>query len=314
MAVSRAAQSSSHAAHDVPLASATSREPRHTGMPVQAAWQSECWVVPIVSGPAHSTASHAGGASTTASSGVSPSSCKAAQAVAHCSHSTTLATAISGTSHCSAGAQAVAPVVTLATVIAGGGRLLAFWKSVEWRVVRWALPGGVIGGAIGAVLFSVAPAPWLQILIGLFLISTVAQYRLGRVERTFRVRYWLFLPAQAVVGLISGLAGASGPILNVLYLNAKITKGRMAGTKTAVSLPMHAVKLAAYAAFGAMSGQIWLFGLAAGLGAFSANWLAKAWLERMPEIQFRGVVIAVMAVSGAVMVWDQRALMAGLFQ
>lgn len=213
-----------------------------------------------------------------------------------------------------AGAQAVAPVVTLATVIAGGGRLLAFWKSVEWRVVRWALPGGVIGGAIGAVLFSVAPAPWLQILIGLFLISTVAQYRLGRVERTFRVRYWLFLPAQAVVGLISGLAGASGPILNVLYLNAKITKGRMAGTKTAVSLPMHAVKLAAYAAFGAMSGQIWLFGLAAGLGAFSANWLAKAWLERMPEIQFRGVVIAVMAVCGAVMIWDQRALVAGLFQ
>ena len=88
----------------------------------------------------------------------------------------------------------------------------------------------------------------------------------------------------------------------------------MAGTKTAVSLPMHAVKLAAYATFGAMSGQIWLFGLAAGLGAFSANWLARAWLERMPDMQFRGIVIAIMAVSGAVMIWDQRALVADLFQ
>lgn len=208
-----------------------------------------------------------------------------------------------------AGAEAVAPVVTLAAIVGGGGRLAAFWKAIEWRVVRWALPGGLIGGAAGAVLFASAPAEWLQIVIGLFLISTVLQYRLGEVKRTFAAPYWLFLPAQLFVGLLSGLAGAAGPLMNSLYLNAEITKGRMAGTKTAVSMPMHLAKIAAYAGFGAMSGRLWLMGLAAGAGAFAANWLARVWLRRMSERLFRRIIVAVMAASGAVMLWEQRGVL-----
>ena len=56
------------------------------------------------------------------------------------------------------GAQAVAPVTTMATLIAGSGRALVFWRDIEWRIVRWALPGGAIGGMLGATLFSTTPA------------------------------------------------------------------------------------------------------------------------------------------------------------
>jgi uncharacterized membrane protein YfcA len=52
-----------------------------------------------------------------------------------------------------AGAQAVAPVTTMTTLIAGSGRALVFWRDIEWRIVRWALPGAVIGGMLGATLF-----------------------------------------------------------------------------------------------------------------------------------------------------------------
>jgi uncharacterized protein len=212
-----------------------------------------------------------------------------------------------------AGAQAVAPVATLATIVAGGGRAFVLWKDIDWPVVKWGLPGALLGGFLGAALFSRAPAEWLQIIVGLFLVSTVLQYRFGQKERTFEVAKWWFFPAELVTGFLDGLIGAVGPVMNTLYLNAGITKERMVGTKTAVSLPTHLVKIGTYTSLGAMAGQLWLFGLAAGAGALASNWLAKRLLKNMPERRFRAVVVGFMALSGVAMIWQQRETIVALF-
>lgn len=211
-----------------------------------------------------------------------------------------------------AGAQVVAPVVTLATLIAGGGRALVFRKDIDWGVVGWALPGALIGAFLGAALFSAAPADWLRIAVGLFLVSTVFQYRFGRQSRAFRAKKWWFFPAEIVVGFLSGLIGAIGPVMNALYLNAGITKARMVGTKTAISMPMHLVKMSTYTALGAMSGELWLFGLAAGIGALSSNWLARRILRDMKETRFRAVVVGFMVLSGLLMLWEEQGTLASM--
>ena len=211
------------------------------------------------------------------------------------------------------GAQAVAPVTTMATLIAGSGRALVFWRDIEWRIVRWALPGGAIGGMLGATLFSTTPAEWLQIIVGLFLVSTIVQYRFGAKERTFEARTWWFLPAELLVGFLSGLIGTMGPVMNSLYLNAGVVKERMVGTKTAVSLPMHLVQVGTYTAFGAMNGRLFLFGAAAGVGALASNWLARRLLREMGGPTFRAIVVSFMALSGIVMIWGQRDMVIGFF-
>ena len=212
-----------------------------------------------------------------------------------------------------AGAQAVAPVTTIVELTAGAGRGVVFRKGIEWSIVRWALPGALLGAGAGAALFSTAPAEWLQILVGLFLISTILQYRFGKRERTFKVRRWWFLPAEGLVGFLSGLIGATGPPMNSFYLNAGITKERLVGTKTAVSLPTHLVKLGTYMTLGALTGQLALFGLAAGAGALASNLVAKRLIDRMPEKRFRGIIVAVMAITGTAMIWQQRETLTDLF-
>ena len=47
----------------------------------------------------------------------------------------------------------------------------------------------------GPVQVHRAEVEWLQLVIGLFLVTTVFQSRFGKGERTFRVRLWHFLPA-----------------------------------------------------------------------------------------------------------------------
>lgn len=111
------------------------------------------------------------------------------------------------------GAQVVAPVVTLATIAGSGGRLWVFRGDIEWRIVGWALPGALAGAAAGAWAFTRADVQWLEIAIGLFLLSAPLQYRFGRRRRTFAFKPWHFLPAQAAVGAVSGLLGAVGPVL-----------------------------------------------------------------------------------------------------
>jgi uncharacterized protein len=202
------------------------------------------------------------------------------------------------------GAQAVAPVVTLATIVGSGGRLWVFRDSVEWRIVAWALPGALVGAAIGAWVFTRAPVLWLQLAIGLFLLSAPFQYRFGRRKQTFGAKRWYFLPAQLVVGAVSGLLGAVGPVLNILYLNAGIGKERIVGTKTVVSTPMHLVKIGTYSAFGALSDQMLLFGAAAGAGALLSNVVAKRVLKTLPGERFRQIVTGLMALSGAAMLWQ----------
>jgi uncharacterized membrane protein YfcA len=67
-------------------------------------------------------------------------------------------------------------------------------------VVKWALPGAIGGAFFGAALFSTAPAEWLQIIVGVFLLSTLIQYRFGERKRTFKVRRWWFLPPRQLSG------------------------------------------------------------------------------------------------------------------
>ena len=65
-----------------------------------------------------------------------------------------------------------APVVTLASLMASPARIIVSWRRVEWRIVRWYLPGAVMGAMFGGWLFSWARADWLTLIVGVFLVST----------------------------------------------------------------------------------------------------------------------------------------------
>src|SRR5919108_5918541 len=109
-----------------------------------------------------------------------------------------------------AGPRAVAPVDTLSTLLGGLSRIALFRQNVNWKIVRWFLPGAVVGAFLGALVFSTLKAEWLQIVLGVILVSTLFQYRFGERERTFRVRTWYWLPVGFGVAFLSGLAGATG--------------------------------------------------------------------------------------------------------
>ncbi|MEM7568580.1 MAG: sulfite exporter TauE/SafE family protein [Pseudomonadota bacterium] len=211
------------------------------------------------------------------------------------------------------GAQAAAPVVTVGTVVGSLGRVTIFRQHIEWRIVTWALPGALAGAALGGYLFSILPVDWLQLALGVFLITTIAQEYFGRSKTQMTVRPWLFAPVYFVVAAMSAVMGAAGPVMNVLFLNAGILKERLVGTKAAISLPMQFAKLLSYFAFGVLSREYLVAGLIVGLGTVLSNRISRWLLAGISDVRYRYITAALMVIAGIAMVWKQRSLLAGLF-
>jgi uncharacterized membrane protein YfcA len=212
------------------------------------------------------------------------------------------------------GPRGVAPVIAMVTLFDAPVRLTLFRRHVRWDVVRWYLPGAVAGATLGGYVFAdlaEGSGEWLKVLAGLFLISTVLQFRFGKRERSFDMRRWMFLPVAFVVSLVSGIIGEAGPVLNPFYLNYGVEKEAMIGTKSVNSIAMQTTKLASYFAFGALLKEFLIYGLVIGVAAAAASWTGKHILGHMQGQRFRQFVVALMVFTGGLMLWQERTVLLG---
>jgi uncharacterized membrane protein YfcA len=202
--------------------------------------------------------------------------------------------------------KTIAPVITIASFLASPTRILISWRLIEWPVVRWYLPGAICGAIIGSWIFAKVGAVWLSVIVGMFLISTPMQYRLGGWARSFPMRLHWFIPVSLAVGLISGVIGASSLVSLPFYLNYGLTKERMIATGAFHSLFIQLTKIATYGSLGTLTAGSVIEGISAGLGAMVAITASQRWLDEFKEIWFRRLAIVLMFTSGVSILWRSR--------
>ncbi|MDA0265366.1 MAG: sulfite exporter TauE/SafE family protein [Cyanobacteria bacterium] len=207
------------------------------------------------------------------------------------------------------GSQAVAPVITVGLLVGNLQRSCFFWSEIDWQVTAWYVPGAVAGALIGVYAFTQIHAEWLGILLGLALLAMVLNYWVSRWWQPWQgltIRPWHFLPVAFLNAIGSGLIGSTGPIMNPIYLSYGLEKEAMVATKALNKTALHIVKLISYLGLGALDHTYLGYGLLMGMAAIPANWLGKQVLQRMTSEQFRQMVFALVAVSGCLMLWEQR--------
>ncbi|NMM49006.1 sulfite exporter TauE/SafE family protein [Marinigracilibium pacificum] len=203
------------------------------------------------------------------------------------------------------GAKATAPALNLGTFIGRPVRLWLFRNDIDWTISAYYIPSALFGSILAGWLFEKTNIGLLQVLAGVFLISTVFQYRFGKKQISFPVKKHYFFFLGFIVTFISTIIGAVGPILNPFYLNTGISKEKLTGTKTANSFFTGIFQISSYAFFGLLNNNLWIFGLSLGLGATIGNIIGKSTLNKMTEKSFRVWVIAMMVVSGFVLIIKQ---------
>ncbi len=205
------------------------------------------------------------------------------------------------------GAPAAAPIINLGALIGRPARLILFWKNINWKIVLYSTPASMVGAIIGGFLFINIELQWFQIFIGLFLISTIFQYRFGKKSKSFKMTYIGFIPLGFVVAALGTIIGAMGPVLNPFYLNAGIEKEEMIATKAANSFFTGVMQISTYSYLGSLMGDRWAYGLAIGTGATIGNIIGKSFLKRISKRDFRIWVIVIMVISGISMITNQLA-------
>ena len=197
-----------------------------------------------------------------------------------------------------AGIEIAVPAVALSALIANPSRAWLFRHYIDWTVARWLIPGSLLGAMLGAYSFSILSPQWLQVLLGLFLISTARQFRLGKSKRNFKVKANTFLPIGLLVSFSSGIVGGSGPILNSFFLNYGTEKEALVATKAINSFIMHLCKLLVYASMGIITQQVSSFGLALGAGAIVGTFLGKKHLLNINAKRFKIYTLIIMQITG----------------
>ena len=87
-------------------------------------------------------------------------------------------------------------------------------------------------------------------------------------------RRWFF-PLGITVSFLSGLVGATGPVLNPFMLSYGLEKEQLVATNSLNSLIMQSTKLTTYTVFGALTWQTGAYGILLGLGAILGVYIAR---------------------------------------
>ena len=195
------------------------------------------------------------------------------------------------------GVREAVPILTVVQVVGNGARVAFNRRALVWPVVGWFSLGAVPAAALGGVLFATAPAPFLQRLLGVFLLAAVA-YRHTAFGRRARVTLRGFAGLGAAAGFGAALLGTVGPLVAPFFLSYGLVKGAYIGTEAAAALVMHAVKLGVYGGYALLSPAALATGVLVGLVMIAGSYVGKRLVDRLPERVFPLLVEAVLVVSG----------------
>ena len=200
------------------------------------------------------------------------------------------------------GVAIVPPVINVASFMSNASRLYLFWNDIDWSLTKYYVPSAILGAWLAALVFSRLDANWIQLLVGAFLVSTIFQYKFGKVSKTFDMPKAGFMPVGFAIAFTSTLVGGLGPILNPFYMNAGLEKESLIATKTANSFFVGIVQIVSYTFFGILTLKIWVYGLILGLGAVIGNIIGKRFLAGISIRQFRIMLLILMVISGLIMI------------
>ena len=197
----------------------------------------------------------------------------------------------------------VPAALSIGTLSSSASRIVIFFKSIRWSIVRWFVPTAVPAVFLGAWLLHFVNPLYLEMIMGLFLISNFSLlFRKKDSEPSpTRASHLLLLVIGFLAGFLSGLTGAVGLLFNRFYLRYGLSKEEIVATRAANELILHLIKLCLYFSFGLVSGKVIGIGLTIALAGVLSSWFMKWGLKRISELFFRRIGYASMVISGIVM-------------
>jgi uncharacterized membrane protein YfcA len=194
-------------------------------------------------------------------------------------------------------AAAIIPVHGVVQLGSNLGRMAMMRPHLDRAALAPFLGGSLVGAALGGSLLVELPAAAIQIIVGLFILWSVAARPPAFLKRSGAL-------AGAVSSFLTMFVGATGPFVATWLRSRGLDRMGQVATHATLMTAQHGLKLIVFGALGFAFGQ-WL-PLVAGLIAtgFLGTLLGRQVLLRIDERRFRLALNAVLVVLGARLVWE----------
>ncbi|MEJ7931164.1 sulfite exporter TauE/SafE family protein [Ramlibacter sp. AN1015] len=183
--------------------------------------------------------------------------------------------------------------------------LHAWRRHFDWTVIRFLLPFGLLGTAIGTLLFSALDARLVAGIVGAFTLLFLAQRLLfpPRADAPPPARWWGGL-MTTIAGFTSFVAHAGGPPLNAYMLPLKLRPPVYTASIAMFFFTINVAKWGPYAWLGLLDLRNMATSLAllplSPLGVLLGVRIA----HRISQVLFYRLIHAGMLLTGAKLVWD----------
>ncbi|MCX7632863.1 MAG: sulfite exporter TauE/SafE family protein [Turneriella sp.] len=199
------------------------------------------------------------------------------------------------------GVERALPLLALAQLVGNAARVFFHYRALEWRSLFFFCCGALPAGLIAAGALTQAKPRTAQFLVAI-LIVIVALLELATAFRKAPVApaparkgAWLF-GGGLFIGILSGLAGTTGPLPNAIFLRLGFSAATYLATEAAAMGLLHLAKLVAFGAGNWLWRLDWRLALMVCAAMPAGTWCAKYLVHRIPPKNYRRSVAIWMAV------------------
>jgi uncharacterized membrane protein YfcA len=197
----------------------------------------------------------------------------------------------------------VPAALSIGTFSSSASRLIAFKKNICWHIVKYFVPAALPAVWLGAWLLKFLNPLYLQLAMGIFLISNLpfALQKNRTIVQGPRPSNIALAIIGFAAGFLSGITGAVGLIFNKFYLRYGLTKEEIVATRAANEIILHLIKIILYIFFGLITNKVIIIGVLVALAAVLSTVAMKYILPKISELLFKKIGYFAMVASGIIM-------------
>ena len=183
-----------------------------------------------------------------------------------------------------------------------------YWKEWDLELVKRMLPAGIAGALAGTFLLSVVPPDGLRIMLGVFVLITLAYKFLS--DRIQAIRYvprpWHAPLAGVLTGVASGMFNSGGPPFSSYLLLQKLQARPFIATSALFFALLNLIKVPGFLYTGILNVSLllslwWVFPfIPVGI------WVARMTLTRISPSAFEWIIVALLIFSSLWLFWQSR--------
>jgi len=188
-------------------------------------------------------------------------------------------------------------------IFSTSAQVILFRKSINWRIALLIGIPSVLMVLLGAYLNHFADLKYAELAMGLFL-TLFAIIFLVKKDLKFRPTNTNAITGGAVAGFLAGLIGTGGAVRGATLAAFDLPKNMFVGTSASIDFAVDFSRTIIYLSNGYLQSKYFWYIPVLFIMAYAGAWTGKKILNKIPQEQFKKIVLSHILAVGLVMIYS----------